>query len=100
LGHPFAFGGRRDEESGLRAPGKHRRKSLPVGVDTLMEYLTGFGEDANPTLLFVHINANIFHGWSPVCGTDRVDPLWSSMLPRQGDQPLHLIYLRKAAGDE
>src|SRR5262249_8008361 len=36
--------------------------------------------------------ANIFHGWSPGCGTDRVDPVWSFMLPRQGDQPLHLIY--------
>jgi hypothetical protein len=45
-------------------------------------------------LLFVHVDANIIHGWSPVCGTDRVNPLWSAMLPRQGDQPLHLIYLK------
>jgi hypothetical protein len=66
-----------------------------VGVDALMEHLTSFGEDADLTLIFVYIDANMFHGWSPVCGTDRVEPVWSSMLPRQGDQPLHLIYTLK-----
>jgi len=60
-------------------------------VDTLMEYLTGFGEDAHLTLLFVHIDATVCHSWHPVCGTDRVDPVWSSLLPRQDDQPLHLL---------
>jgi hypothetical protein len=36
-------------------------------VDTLMHHLTGFGKDANLTLLFVHIDANMLHGWSPLC---------------------------------
>jgi hypothetical protein len=44
-------------------------------VDTLMEYLTGFGQDAHLTLLFVHIDATVCHSWHPVCGTDRVDPV-------------------------
>jgi hypothetical protein len=43
-------------------------------------------------LAFVDIDANMSHGWSPVCGTDRVNPVWSFMLPRHGDQPLQLIY--------
>src|SRR5262245_60142673 len=57
-----------------------------------MEYLAGVCNQATLTLILVHIDANIFHGWSSVCGTDHVDPMWSFMLPRQGDQPLHLIY--------
>jgi hypothetical protein len=30
-----------------------------------MQDLTGCGKDANLALLFVHIDANIVHGWSP-----------------------------------
>src|SRR5262249_41145860 len=40
------------------------------------------------TLMLVHIDATIGHGWSPVCDTDHVEPVWRSLLPRQGDQPL------------
>jgi hypothetical protein len=49
---------------------------------------------ANLPLIFVHIDANMFRGWSPVCGTDRVDPVWSSMFPCQGDRPLDLYSCR------
>jgi hypothetical protein len=33
----------------------------------LMEELTGLGNKTNLTVIFVHINANMFHGWSPFC---------------------------------
>ena len=35
-------------------------------LDTLMQDLTGCGEGANLALLFMHIDANILHGWSPL----------------------------------
>jgi len=60
-------------------------------MDPLMQHLTGCGEETNVPLSFVHIDANMFHGRSPLCGTDRLDLLWRSTLPRQVDQPLHLI---------
>jgi hypothetical protein len=41
-----------------------------------MEFLTGFREETKLTLIFVHVDANIFHGWSHVCGIDCVSPLW------------------------
>jgi hypothetical protein len=78
---------------GLRALGKHRRTPCPLGEEMRMQHLTGCGDETNGILLWVHLDANLVHGWSPVCGTDRVDPLWRSTLPRQVDQPLHLIYL-------
>jgi hypothetical protein len=37
-----------------------------VRLETLMQALTGGGEGAHLALLFVHIDANIFQGWSPL----------------------------------
>ena len=31
-----------------------------------MHELTGFGEETKLALIFVHIDANIFHSWSPL----------------------------------
>ena len=68
-----------DSTVGLSGTFLQQRLYYPkVGsVDTLLEYLTGFGEDVHLTLLFVHIDATLFHSSPPVCGTDRVDPVWS-----------------------
>jgi hypothetical protein len=51
---------------GLRALGKNRCEPLPLRLDTLMQDLTGLGEETNLALSLVHIDANIFHGWSPL----------------------------------
>ena len=68
-----------DSTVGLSGTFLQQRLYYPkVGsVDTLLEYLTGFGEDVHLTLLFVHIDATLFPSSPPVCGTDRVDPVWS-----------------------
>ena len=89
---PRAFGRGLKQDAGLRTRGKHRPKPFPLRVDTLLEHLAGLGDQTKVTLILVHIDANLIQGWSPVCGPDRVHPVWSSRRPRQGDQPLHLIY--------
>src|SRR2546427_2561859 len=66
LGHPFAFGRGLDQDADLRPHGKNRGEPLSLRLNTLMQDLTGFGEGANLAVLFVHIDANIFHGWSPM----------------------------------
>jgi hypothetical protein len=58
-----------------RTLGKHRPQPFPLRMDTLMEHLTGLCAQANLTLILGHIDANIFPGWSPVDGPDRVNPL-------------------------
>src|SRR5262252_999796 len=40
---------------------QHRPEALPLGVDTLMEYLAGICDHTNLTLILVHIDANIFY---------------------------------------
>jgi hypothetical protein len=62
--------------------GTHYHKLFPLGLETLMEHGVGRCNQTNLPLIFVHIDVNMFRGWSPVCGTDCVDPGWNSMFPR------------------
>jgi hypothetical protein len=66
LCHPCTLGRGLKQDAGRRAPSKHGGEPLAVRLETLMQDLTGGGEGAHLALLFVHIDANIFQGWSPL----------------------------------
>jgi hypothetical protein len=42
LGYPCTCGGRLEEDTSLRVLNKNRRKALPLGVEPLIEFLSGF----------------------------------------------------------
>jgi hypothetical protein len=66
LCHPCTLGRGLKQDARRRAPSKHGGEPLAVRLETLMQDLTGGGEGAHLALLFVHIDANIFQGWSPL----------------------------------
>ena len=66
LGDPRSFSRGLEQDAGPRTLGKHRPKPFPLRMETLMEHLAGLGDQTNLTLILMHIDANIVHGWSPV----------------------------------
>jgi hypothetical protein len=71
-GHPCPRSRGLEQEAGLWALGTHRCNPCSLGMDTLREHLAGLCDQTNLTLIFVHIDATMFPGWSPLGGIDRV----------------------------
>ena len=83
VGDPCAFGRGLAEDADLRTCGTNRCEPLALRLDTLMQHLTGFGEGTNLAWLFMDIDANICHGWSPVYAA------WTAFI-RCGDLCYHV----------
>jgi hypothetical protein len=72
LCHPCALGRRLTPEASRGALGADRRARLSWRGDASRQELACFSQETYLPLLFVHIDANICHGWSPLCSMDCV----------------------------
>jgi hypothetical protein len=68
----FARSTRSLRDAGCGALGTDHRALLPLRGDALRQDLASRSQETPLTLLFVPIDANICHGWSSLCGMDRV----------------------------
>src|SRR5262249_22200282 len=63
--HPLALGRRLDQDLRPRPLPQHRRKPLSLRPDPPLDHLTALRQDADLAFHFVHVDANMLHGWPP-----------------------------------
>src|SRR5262249_38887303 len=60
-----ALGRRLDQDLRPRPLPQHRRKPLSLRPDPPLDHLTALRQDADLAFHFVHVDANMLHGWPP-----------------------------------
>src|SRR5262249_57198800 len=89
--HPDALGRPLTHEAGLGALSTDRYVLLPWHGNVLRQARFCLSQETYLPLLFVHIDATICHGWSPLCGMDRVRACGAEATTRGGPAAaLHL----------
>ena len=72
LRHPFAFRRCLEQHVCPRPRRKHGGECLPRALDAPLDDLALRRQDADLTFPFVHVDANMLHGWSPFVRLERV----------------------------
>ena len=96
-GDPFAVGRGLDHNPGAGPGPEHGVKALRLGPDAPLDDLTALGEDVDLAFPFVHVDANMVHGWPLLSAALTAMALVGQLMPpRQArGQPLHPSTLRR-----